>query len=697
MANDQQQLDAPPQVSSVAPDTKERVLTGVGGFLSGATGQGKIYSPLEQAIQAHNQRRLDEANLHMKTMSTVGGGLAMINQGVDPETHQHFDDPNYNGRGRDTLLSEYGNNYETAKKAFHDVAGVNKDTKAALQRNQAVIDHIVQTGGKVSAPPQASAAGGGPAPAASPAAGSATPSTNLTPPPTASAPAAPSASGGPAAPPSASPAPAIAADGTATSGGGAKIVGAAGPAMTTPAQPQVTTKSNVTPTMQDSAMDLAMQNPARAKQINEATEDARQYALFKRKAETEHEYKMLELREAQKARMMYSSGRASALAPISMNEVRKMADKGMSFQAADGATQLDPANYDDTMMFVPLQINGRIVGYSPASQKQTHLTYNNEVIAVPQYNQMQAAEGQGTVLGAKNVPVTTTHTAPGITLSGDIGPVTTSTTRTSQGGPATPGPTGGAPTATTPAAPRQPKPGTRLSSPPVASNGTGTDKAIPFAAANTLNQRIVPVREAASQILGDPTRPEMQSLKDFAAIADNPAESKALANAVKLTFDGLSTEEHQAGGLATLLKNYGGVPQAVLDSQNEIRQKVIGTLSPRNQEAYSAIMASYGTMIGLRSLTKASAAKFSTEALERELPIPGLNSFSSADYYNKLSHIAEEVRNGSRTLPLPKDEKDYYDRQVGEFRDKATGKGGAADLTKLTPEARKWIADHAAH
>lgn len=694
MAPQQQTTDTDaPQLRDVAPSLGEAGGRAISGILNAGREDQRQFSPLEQALNSAHQRRLDEANLHMRTASTLAAGRAMITQGIDPETHQHFNDPAYNGRGIDVLKPEYDNNYNTAMDAYEKAAGVSKDTKSAIQRNRAVVEHLVQTGGKVSAPPQASAAGGGPAPAASPAAGSATPATNLTPPPTASAPAAPSASGGPAAPPSASPAPAIGSDGTAMVGGGGKIEGAAGPAMTTP------TKSNVTPTMQDSAMDLAMQNPARAKQINEATEDARQYALFKRKAETEHEYKMLELREAQKARMMYPSGRASALAPISMNEVRKMADKGMSFQAADGATQLDPSNYDDTMMFVPLQINGRIVGYSPASQKQTHLTYNNEVIAVPQYNQMQAAEGQGTVLGAKNVPVTTTHTAPGITLSGDIGNVTTSTTRTPQGGPATPGPTGGgaAPTTTMPTTPRQPKPGTRLLSPPVASNETGTDKAIPFAAANTLNQRIVPVREAASQILGDPTRPEMQSLKDFAAIADNPAESKALANAVKLTFDGLSTEEHQAGGLATLLKNYGGVPQAVLDSQNEIRQKVIGTLSPRNQEAYSAIMASYGTMIGLRSLTKASAAKFSTEALERELPIPGLNSFSSADYYNKLSHIAEEVRNGSRTLPLPKDEKDYYDRQVSEFRDKATGKGGAADLTKLTPEARKWIADHAAH
>jgi hypothetical protein len=146
----------------------------------------------------------------------------------------------------------------------------------------------------------------------------------------------------------------------------------------------------------------------------------------------------------------------------------------------------------------------------------------------------------------------------------------------------------------------------------------------------------------------------------------------------------MNGEEKSAGSLTTLLGNYLGKPQALVDSETNVMRDTIGKLSPQNQEAYNSIMSVYGTVMGLRSLTRASSHQFSIEALEREIPLPGINAFSKQQFYDKMSRLAEQVYNGSKTVPLPKEEKDFYAGKVKEYRQLAVGgKGGMS--TPPTP------------
>ena len=81
----------------------------------------------------------------------------------------------------------------------------------------------------------------------------------------------------------------------------------------------------------------------------------------------------------------------------------------------------------------------------------------------------------------------------------------------------------------------------------------------------------------------------------------------------------------------------------------------------------------YGTIIGLRAITKGSAAKFSAQSLEREVPLPGFaipaNNASQFSFYDKLSRLAEEVYSGSKgNAVLSPQEKAYYQQQYDRLQ-----------------------------
>jgi hypothetical protein len=384
------------------------------------------------------------------------------------------------------------------------------------------------------------------------------------------------------------------------------------------------------------------------------------------------------------AAMLRPPPRPAGSYTTSVLDARSRAGKTGEVFLNSAGDPIDIDSLDNSMGLKGMQVLNQDTGrweirYEPFSPNQATVTAGNQVIAVnPADKSKIGTEGAGTVLGPHNVPTTSTHTAPGITLSGTIGPVTTSTTKT----PTTPGVVGrpgGGPIPPTIGVAPKPAGGGTAGPVPQARRGkssAGNEQAIPFAAANQLNLRTIPVREAATQLFGDPTQPDLKSLRDYAEIAGDPKAQKSLANALQLTFSGLEAQEKAKGGLRELIGNYMGEPQALVGSQTKVLQDVIGSLPPREQEAYNATMASFGTIIGMRSLTKASAAQFSIKALEREVPLFGINTFSKPQFYDKMAHLAEQVYNGSRTLPIPQSEKDYYANKVTEFRQMAGGRKG---------------------
>ena len=117
------------QVGAPKRDWQERL----GGALAGS--DDRKNSPLRQALDAHHQRRMDEAEMHKKNAATAAGALAY---GIDPATGQPL---------TDEQKATYKNQYDAAMGHYEKIVGVDKNTKSAMQRARAIVEHLISRGG----------------------------------------------------------------------------------------------------------------------------------------------------------------------------------------------------------------------------------------------------------------------------------------------------------------------------------------------------------------------------------------------------------------------------------------------------------------------------------------------------------------------------------------------------------------------
>lgn len=389
---------------------------------------------------------------------------------------------------------------------------------------------------------------------------------------------------------------------------------------------------------------------ADAPRIAQAVNDQREVGLYKQQQDILKQNKIEEDAAKAKADAAAKAANPSTRAvmgpAISVKNARTLAMQGKSYNDMDG-NPIDLTSLPDSMGLKNV-IHGGKSYYEPFSPNSKVLTVGNETYAISPMDVEALGGGAGTDLGQHRVG-TSSASEQGI----DPTSGTTKTNRTS-----TPQTTGAA---------------GRVAPPPQAP-GAGQPRAAggasggPMMPTNATAQRITPIREAMTQLFGDPTQPDFKGLKDYGSLADNPESAKRVGSAVQLVLNGIGEEEKASGSLAQLLKNYAGVPQSLIQSQLAINKDVIGKLSPKEQEAFNTVISSYSTVMGLRALTKASSAQFSVKALERDVPVPGMNVFSKRAFDTKMARLAEEVYTGSRTVPgLTAQERKYINEQVKNF------------------------------
>lgn len=343
---------------------------------------------------------------------------------------------------------------------------------------------------------------------------------------------------------------------------------------------------------------------------------------------------------------------------------------------------LDVTKLDDADQLVPLT-GGMPNRYKISTQNQTTKTFDNTVSAVPTLNQSRPESytplGQAQVARegtSEQIAIDGEGNAVAVPLRQSSSPITPTT----QAKPPTATPTTtGAPTGparTTPAA--------------TGGGNRPISGALPPTERN--NQLIIarPVRAAAVQLFGDPNTPGVESLESFAKLADDPAARMRIGTAARLIIGDLSAADNGGGVGANVfgnavsvgggdlwqsLKNTTGLTKWVASSRVQATQQAVDALKPEEARALNQMIAAYGTVVGLRSLTKGGAYKFSVDSMERELPIPGVSDVnSSVTYYNKLAKIANEVVEGTKGISdmvLP--EKESY--KVAADRLNALGQG----------------------
>jgi hypothetical protein len=403
---------------------------------------------LERMLDKDNARRTAEAQLHWDNYKRTAAILAA---GYDPDSKDA--DGNLLPM-TPQVRAKYEAQYNVSKANYEKAAGVNKEHRGALQQLGLMMDHLIHGGGQK---PQSDGQGGGPQAGSLP-----------TPPPLTGV---PGGAGGPTQVEESTPPPA--------QGAGASL----------------------TPPPNDNGLADA-QIPFKMADVG----SQKAFDDYKRRERFLYDL-MIEKEEAKaKAKGANPTGRAYAMQPISLSRAKQLnQDSGMTFAALDpsladedGNLTLD--NYANDMMLVPLQQNGKVIGYYPSSQKQTHFAFNNQVVAIPQYNQTDAAAA-GTPLGAQNVDTTTKTTDP---ISGQ----TTVAKKTygkgstpaavTPGAPTTAAP--GVPTTTTPGAAAVPTPATKVSG--QKPTGPPTATAAPAATASQLNSKEPPL-DVEGHILQD--------------------------------------------------------------------------------------------------------------------------------------------------------------------------------------------------
>lgn len=346
---------------------------------------------------------------------------------------------------------------------------------------------------------------------------------------------------------------------------------------------------------------------------------------------------------------------------VGLKDARKQAENGAEFPDQDG-NMIDLSKLPEDMGLQAM-VQGNKMFWVPVTPSQRTVSVGGQVYGVNPYQVQDIGkpnvEGPATLGPSKTG---SNRTSEQIAINPVTGEVTKNTLRSSTT-PLTPG--ASQPAKAPPAGISAPTGGNAKSAPAAAPPPSSDIKGMPSGMYNQMLNRVTPVREAATQVFGDPSQPDLKGLKDYMQLADDPKARERVGTALRLTFDGLnqasSSGAHisanagpvsvSTGGIGQVFTNMFGVPQTLAAQQSKIIQDSINKMTPEEKEYFDSVMSAFSTIVGLRSLTRASAAQSSVSAIERELPIIGVNTTDSQQFADQMQRLAEVVYNGTKGIP----------------------------------------------
>lgn len=678
-------------VQAISPDTKERVLGGIGGFLSGATGAGGSDrgtpfhdSDLGRALEDHHSQRLAEAQMHQASVAKAGAALAQIQQGINPETGQKF---NPNDPQDQVQMEQMRQFYEKQFNAAHDLfvktAGVNKETKGALAKGKMLLDHFLGIG----QPAQQAAQGGG--------------------------------GGGPTPPP-----------GDTSE---ATPVSKAAPSPTNPdtrTVGQIASQETPVP-----AEPYDERSRARLSRTQEQMDYDRNAGRWKDQEKYLHDLKMEEIAATGKARAIARAQNTKRPVPINAPiDIMDARDSGQEFMDQQGHS-IDLSKVPDHMLLQPVLMNvpqvdetGQVVGedwqtrYVLRTQRDQFVNIGGVKYAVAPYGESMRLPGDKSAATAVGPAVTKSNTATRDPVSGLV----TSATKT----PATPGMYGGEAAlgnAATPPTQNVPRgtPGpqrTPMTPPPTG----GTGKALPKGIVNASPEQINDEGHIPAELAGKLRLPDgtiatggvievANQLIDGMDVKEEPGgrgsglktQATQLARAMGWKRGMFSPRElRQVAQTATFIKDLeDSGALKVLDNKGVVNRNQLAQLltDPEKQGLVGRGMSSLATAFedkqqakyvglfnqlsqvlgGMAPLTRngrMTLAMFNRMRLD--LPHP-LNTRDSEDAKYKLGLLKEEIN----TALKYKGDKDILDALNPESKGRLTPppKGERKPLTELIP------------
>ena len=541
-------VDQASQVPDVPKSTGEKAM----GVLGGLVGRSKG-SPLDDAIQQHHQKRLDEARMHRRTAAQA---LGIYSYGIDPKTGEKL---------TPEQEQQYLNEWNSAMEHYQKVAGVNKETKAAIQKSKMLAEYTAQQQRKQQGQGGQAGAQGAPPPPPAPEAQSPSPS---------AAPAGPA--GGPPPPvPFAEQAPFL----TEQLAESRQIEGAK---------------------RVEQAMVTQRQGFAKQLGMDPSQLSTQEYILTGKipaSATSQHKFQKGPV-------VMTPEGipRQSIFDPASGEYVDPK-----THEAIDGATPMSAADLAAHTINV----------MKPDGKPEIMFRRGNKVYN----NDGELQEGELMPFQRGMLPTTSDREVMGFDENGMPTKYMLRTTRkvgTSGSGAASGGPP--APSATKGEA------SGGGAGKPAAAQGSGKPPHVvmPAAQYNQMNKSRTAILEARNSLIGDDPE-QVGGLAADMQVFKDPKSVERISNYLGLVNNQIENEARAVAGqgVTSAIEWYANLPQTIIGLQQGALRDASKGLTPADQKFVADYFRVMGTLGGMRASTGMPAARWSYNTLRSELPTPG--------------------------------------------------------------------------
>ena len=160
----------------------------------------------------------------------------------------------------------------------------------------------------------------------------------------------------------------------------------------------------------------------------------------------------------------------------------------------------------------------------------------------------------------------------------------------------------------------------------------------------------MPAVTAEMGLFGDPQNPNVKSMADFIPLANKPHAQKVLGEAFKLLDQQMG--EISDPGIIQTLGTAAGWANFRAQAESGAQQATGTQMTPEEREYFDTAIASMADIIGSRSATGQSPARFSVRSIQNELPLIGLSGTpDAASYTTKLNTIARQIEVGLNGMP----------------------------------------------
>lgn len=315
-----------------------------------------------------------------------------------------------------------------------------------------------------------------------------------------------------------------------------------------------------------------------------------------------------------------------------------MRDVGQTFPKQDGGvwTEGEISKFPKGIILAQF-IEGDKTFYAPLDQRTKTATWGNVVHQINEAGEITPATE--TALGPQRVGTVTTQTAPG------GGQVVTQTST-----PITSGTTGASPSVhpSTPSGPRH----TKLQGRADVERGKSILPDIQNMTPRNaeMARKAQPAVTALLGLYGDPQNPEAPSMVEFAPLANDPHAQQVLGEAFKLLDQSMG--EISDPGIIQTLGTAAGWANFRAQAEAGAQQATGMQMTPQEREYFDAAIASMADIIGSRSATGQSPARFSVRSIQNELPLIGLSGTpDETSYLTKMQTIGRQVRVGLNAMP----------------------------------------------